>query len=116
MNRYTPPKQQWLIMPKAWLLLLDNATSELHPTAKKLRRLLENDEEIYLTGMIIHDVLHHIKGDAAKQKVWDLLATANYIEITREEYHLAGLQDDEDPFTTIHRLVADRRQLEILGD
>jgi UDP-N-acetylglucosamine 2-epimerase len=108
------PVLKYLVMPNAWLQMLDKKTSELHPLAKKLRRLIEDDEQVFVTGLIMHEVLHHVRDRRQKEKVFELLSKMHYIELTKADFLQASLYKSEDLFGNIHAVAAAKVEAQIL--
>lgn len=101
-------------MPNVWEKLLHIGTAVLDPKAQMLRRLLNEDNTILVTGMIIQDVLHGIKNSAEKEKVWQLLEQMEYVEFTKNDYYQASFYLDNDLFLNLHRTLAARLKAEIV--
>lgn len=102
-------------MPNVWEKLLHIGTAVLDPKAQRLRRLLNEENDIVVTGMIIQDVLHGIRNSSEKQKVWELLQQMEYIEISQDDYYQASFKLGDDLFLNLHEVLAARINAEIIS-
>lgn len=107
-------KPKYLVMPRVWLLMLDNRSSELHPDAKKFRRIIEDDGEILITGMILHNVLHHINPEK-RDKVSEFLDKFIYTEIEKKDYLAAAESTNPDMFLNVHQIIADKHKAKLFS-
>lgn len=105
---------KYLVMSDPWIKLLDSRISELHPKSKKLRRLIEQDDEIFVTGIIIQEVIHKLEGQEQRKKVLKLMDSMGYIEFDKEDYIRAAVLSGNDLTKNLHQIIADRLSMKII--
>ena len=79
-----------LVDTSAWSLSLRAAGPAAHPTVEKLTSMLRADEDIFLTGLILQEILQAFRSDSSFHKVAKHLEPFALLELEREDFSAAA--------------------------
>ena len=88
-----------LVDTSVWSLSLRKEGQAAHPTVGKLEALLRSDEDIFLTGLILQEILQAFRSDSSFRKVARHLEPFPHLELERPDFITAA---------TLHRKCASR--------
>ncbi len=75
-----------LVDTSAWSLALRRQGGKSHPASKKLGALIEQGQDICITGCILQEVLQGFRKDAQFRKVLSLLEHVPLLPLRREDH------------------------------
>ncbi len=78
-----------LVDTSAWSLAFRRDTPEEKAEVLRLRRALENDEEIFTTGLILQELLQGVRGPKQRSSLVSRFEVLPFIVPTRED-HIAA--------------------------
>ena len=73
-----------------WSLSLRAAGPADHPTVQKLTSMLHADEDVFLTGLILQEILQAFRSDSSFHKVAKHLEPFALLELEREDFSAAA--------------------------
>jgi predicted nucleic acid-binding protein len=75
-----------LVDTSAWSLALRRKGTPTHPAAAALGRLIDEDQDICITGPILQEVLQGFRSDSQLRRALSLLAHVPLLPLAREDY------------------------------
>ena len=83
-----------LIDTSVWSEALRRKEKSLNSSETLVRRIIENNDEIVIVGIILQEILSGITNEKLFSEIQNILNDFSYIEITKEDYiHAAELRN-----------------------
>ena len=79
-----------LVDTSVWSLALRKGGPAVHPTVEKLMSILRADEDVFLIGLILQEILQAFRSDSSFRKVARHLEPFPLLELGRHDYIAAA--------------------------
>lgn len=73
-----------------WTLALRRRKGDLHPKARKLQHLIASGHQVFVSGVIVQEILQGIREDTILQRVLEDLSLFEFVEPDLEDHVAAA--------------------------